>query len=280
MKPLLRWVGGKYNQTEVTNRLHELYLPYRNAYTWVEPFCGGLGATHAIAPKVAILGDSNEHLIRFYHSIKDGNGWDEEYLTFWADSETAYDKVRELLNKELYSPGTFNRRDFATIFYLVNRTCFNGLWRVNASGLFNVPQGKTSKGIPLKPSLPDHVPYRDRFARWKFRSCAWQSLLADRFDDPDWFPLPDHSFLYIDPPYDGTYTQYTPNQFSWRNQQVLAHQLSWLKHPIVVSNAATDRIIQMYQGYGFKIELLNAKRSVSCNGDRKQVQEMLATKNL
>lgn len=276
MKPLLRWVGGKYNQRLITDRLIELYAPYRSTHTWVEPFCGGLGATFRVMPEKAILSDSNAALIRFYQSIKDGNEFVKEYEGY------GYQMLRSLLNVELLReladkpPTLISTAEFATIFYLVNRLCFNGLWRVSRSGRYNVPQGRNSKGELLTASLPDLSEYFQVMDQWSFDCCDWQKQLSQSRDGKPVNQEP--MFIYADPVYDKTFANYTSSGFDWFRQKQLAQWASVSSHPVVISNAATDRILELYIDLGFNIEFIEAKRSVSCDGNRNKVKEILAYK--
>ena len=86
-------------------------------------------------------------------------------------------------------------------------------------------------------------------------------------------------FIYADPPYDAGFTSYS-GAFDWTDQVKLALALASLDCPVVASNKATDRIIDLYKGLGFLIEYVEAPRRISCNGDRKPATEMLATKNI
>lgn len=272
LPPLLRWTGGKANQPTVYNRVAELYAPFRDSHIWVEPFCGGLGMSHRIAPQKAILSDINPHLIRFHKAIQSGV---EFHWQTWMIG-TPYEELREVLNVEIAGESQLSDYCFAALFYQINRRSFNGLWRVNRQGEFNVPVGRNGKGDLLVAPFPDTKPYQELMQGWEFRCGEWQEQLAIKSNGEPVNQEP--RFIYCDPPYDCDFTQYSKESFGWFRQQQLAEWAAVSPHPVVISNAATDRIIELYSNLGFTIEIVGAKRSVSCNGDRKRVDEVIAWK--
>ena len=264
--PPLKWAGGK---TWLAPKLAGIYEPYRDTHTWVEMFCGGLGATLGVMPKRAILSDSNPHLINLYQQIDSGmsnnicsNTANEDNL--WANNQHNFNRIRESFNK---SP--FTNRFNAQAFYYLNRVGYRGLCRTNASGGFNTPYGHYKK-----PKLDhDFSVYREAFAYWDFLKCDYETAL---------FLSKEHirpTFIYADPPYDAGFTGYS-GAFKWDDQVNLAEMLGALDSPVVASNKATDRIIDLYKSLGFAIEYIEAPRRIACNGDRKPVAEMIATKNI
>lgn len=253
LTPFLKWAGGK---TWLAPRLAGLYEPFRKTHTWVEPFCGALGATLGVMPERAILSDVNPHLIDLYRNIADGM----KNERWWENTKEQFEEIKSHFNS-LHVPNN------PALFYYLNRTCFNGLCRFNRKGEFNVGYGKYKK-----PKLDhDFSQYRDAFKGWKFFNKSW-----DRFD---WYRDIENLFAYADPPYDAGFTGYS-GSFTWDDQVNLASTLAALNCPVVASNKATDRIIDLYTGLGFHIEIVSAPRKISCNGDRSNVDEILATRNL
>lgn len=260
MKPFLRYAGSKYKQDLIWQRVKELYEPYRSSHTFVEPFCGGLGMTLRVDPDKAILNDSNQYLIDLYRSL-------------------CYDGFKQVLyrnNNDIYEAVKyrFNMHHKPSDFLWLNQCCFNGLYRENSSGLFNVPIGKNHKNVLLQPkplNLPD---IKSTLIRYSFNDFDYLKFLKN-YNRGD-----DSVFIYADPPYDNGFAKYQKNDFTWQDQENLAYVLANLPHPIIASNLATDRIINLYSDYGFCIEIIPAKRSISSNGDRKQVNEILAYKRI
>ena len=256
LTPFLKWAGGK---TWLAPKLAEMYEPYRDTYTWVEPFCGGLGATLGVMPNRAILSDSNPYLINLYQQIDKGLS----SSNYW-NSKEQFEDIKRRFN--LYQ---FNDEFSAKAFYYLNRTCFNGLCRFNQKGKFNVGYGKYKK-----PKLDhDFSTYREIFTDWDFFN--WDYKIALSLSKEHVYP----AFVYADPPYDAGFTGYS-GAFKWDDQVNLAEMLAAFDSPVVASNKATDRIIALYKSLGFAIEYIEAPRRIACNGDRKPVTEMLATKNI
>ena len=137
VKPVLKWVGGK-------RQLLDSIMPLvkKDCSTYVEPFVGGGAVLFELAPKKAIINDYNKELINVYVTIKDNPLELIEKLKFHAEnnSEEYFYKIRSLDRTYLFSQLTDVERA-ARIIYL-NKTCYNGLYRVNSSGQFNTPYGK------------------------------------------------------------------------------------------------------------------------------------------
>jgi DNA adenine methylase len=257
LAPFLKYAGGK---TWLAPRLAEMYEPFRSTHTWVEPFCGALGATLGVMPERAILSDSNPHLIELYRNINDGM----ENEQWWENTKEQFEEIRSHFN----SPNLPNN---PALFYYLNRTCFNGLCRFNRKGEFNVPYGKYKN-----PKLDhDFKLYQQAFEGWDFFNSPYSDTLANAKT----FSLNKQFFIYADPPYDDGFTSYS-GSFTWDDQVSLASSLASLNCPVVASNKATDRIVDLYQGLGFDIEFIDVRRRIACNGDRTPVKEIIATRNL
>lgn len=254
--PPLKWAGGKRWQ------LSEL-LPYWNANSGrrlVEPFCGGLAVTTGLNPRKATLNDVNPHLINFYQHLKKGLTISFEM----AKNETKYYRCRRRFN-ELLSKGEWNTEEAAGLFYYLNRTGYNGLCRFNSKGGFNVPFGQY-KTITYRTEFPE---YKQAFKDWMFTCMDFEQLVLEPTD-----------FVYADPPYDVEFTAYSKGGFSWADQERTANWLAIHKGPVILSNQATDRIVDLYASLGFDLKFLKAPRRISCTGDRTPAPEVLAIRNL
>ena len=253
--PPLKWAGGK-----------RWLVPHIQSY-WVkhshqrlvELFCGSLAITLGLKPKKALLNDINLPLIHFFESLKKGLVVSSQF----KNSEDFYYKARkkfnDLLNKEILTDKT------AELFYYLNRTGYNGLCRFNSRGEFNVPFGKYKK-INYK---KDFLVYKTVFKTWTFSCLDFEQLKINQKD-----------FIYADPPYDVEFTKYSPQDFSFEDQERLAKFLSKHKGPVIISNQATPRIKKLYKKLGFKLRFLQAPRRISCTGDRSPAKEVLAFKNI
>ena len=149
------------------------------------------------------------------------------------------------------------------IFYYLNRTGYNGLCRFNKKGYFNVPFGRYKK-----------INYRLDFEKYQAQFNKWQFKQGD-FEDLE---LQEDDFIYADPPYDTTFTSYSAGGFSFDDQKRLARWLAAHPGPVLLSNQATPRIINLYEGLGFAIQYLKAPRLISASGDRTPAEEILAQK--
>jgi DNA adenine methylase len=256
VSPPLKWAGGKrwqlpyllpYWQTEQHRRL-------------VEPFCGGLAVSLGLTPQKALLNDINPHLINFYRWLKKGFVIDSNFV----NNERDYYRNREKFNA-LVASGRVESKESASLFYYLNRTAYNGLCRFNSRGEFNVPFGKY-QNISYR---YDFSAYKTVFAKWEFTNETFNEI-----------PLKSVDFVYADPPYDVPFRHYSSGGFNWQQQEQTAQWLSEHPGPVILSNQATDRIIELYRDYGFTVTEHNGPRRISCTGDRSPAREVLALRNL
>lgn len=254
--PPLKWAGGK---RWLVPELVKIYSKFHD-YRLVEPFVGGLAVSLGLQPKKALLNDINPHLINFYKQLKKGL---VSQIELQYDREF-YDKLRSKFNR-LIENNLINTKEAALIFYYLNRSGFNGLCRFNSSGLFNVPFGKY-KTVNY---ISDFTEFKKVFKNWKFTYTDFEKLEIEKSD-----------FLYVDPPYDVQFTKYSKQDFNWEDQERLIDWLKKKKNPIVLSNQATDRILDLYRKAGFKTRIISAPRKISSDGNRDNVDEVLAFKNL
>ncbi|GLP99398.1 site-specific DNA-methyltransferase (adenine-specific) [Methylophaga thalassica] len=252
LKPPLKWAGGKRWLLPVLKR----YWSKHQQSRLVEPFCGGLSVALGLAPDRALLNDVNPALINFYQHLSEGLEVDISFI----NDESAYYHCRDEFNQ--LNAKQNNPARAAQLFYYLNRTGYNGLCRFNSSGGYNVPFGRY-KTINYLESFIDYQPI---LSRWQF-SCQ----------DFETIPLESMDFVYADPPYDTPFHQYSQKGFKWEDQERLALWLSQHDGPVLLSNQATDRIIDLYRQLGFRLRYLDAPRLISCKGNgRKAVKEVLA----
>lgn len=254
--PPLKWAGGK---RWLVPHIESLWRPHQER-RYVEPFCGGLAVALGLQPKRAVLNDLNPHLINFYAQLRRGLSVNIEARY----NQKLFYEHRGRFN-QLVKEGGAKTAEAAQLFYYLNRTCFNGLCRFNQSGEFNVPFGQY-KAVNY---ASDFASYRKLFRRWSFtnKDLARLSIEAD-------------DFIYADPPYDVEFTTYSAGGFSWDDQVRTAELLAKHRGPVLLSNQATKRIVDLYRSLKFDLKFLNAPRRISCNGNRQTAREVLATKNL
>ena len=251
----LNWSGGKRWQVPaVLNllgpRLHgELQ---GGARRWVEPFCGGCSMAFGVLPQKALLNDINPDLVNFWQVLQSDYLFDvNEY------DPSLYYGYRDLFNVCMVP------EEKAELFYVLNQWCFNGLWRTNQSGEFNVPQRPVLR--PLK-EIP--LETRKQTWNWHFTCEDYQTMLFEHDD-----------VIYADPPYDEGHTY--SEQFHWNEQQRIAVVLSLHAGPVVLTNKATPAIQKLYTDLGYQLTIIDGQqRFHHSQGQREPVLEVIATRNL
>jgi DNA adenine methylase len=255
-KPPLKWAGGKRWLVPYVTRL---WNPYRSR-RFVEPLCGGLAISLGLIPARTFINDINPHAINFYRWLKRGLR-----ISLRMRNEKTYFYTRRVRFNQLIRECKADSKEAASLFYYLNRTCYNGLCRFNRKGEFNVPFGQYKK-ITYKTDFTEYV---TAFADWEFTCGDFEKV-----------PLETGDFIYADPPYDVQFTHYSKEDFGWTEQVRLAEWLARHRGPVVLSNQATERVQQLYRKLGYVVTILNAPRLINCTGDRTPAQEVLAIKNL
>ena len=256
LNPPLKWAGGK---RWLVPHLLSWWRP-RAHLRLVEPFCGGLAVALGLCPGNALLCDVNPHPINFYLQLQGAL----RIRIPMRNERDLYYLHRSEFNRLVTGRGLWTRKA-AALFYYLNRTGYNGLCRFNRKGEFNVPFGRHD-AIRYR---RDFTCYTATLARWTFRHGDFESVELE----PD-------DFIYADPPYDVEFRQYSPDGFDWPDQERLAQWLCRQQGPVVLSNQATARVVELYRGLGYRLHFLSAPRSISRTGDRSPAREVLATRNL
>lgn len=254
LKPFLKWAGGKRWLTGKLKRLWTLAEKPRV----IEPFCGGLSVSLWLRPEKAVLNDLNPWLINLYRWVQQGL-----IIDIPMRNEDAFYYARRDAFNGLIMEHRYTSRRAACLFYYLNRTGFNGLCRFNQAGLYNVPFGDYAR-IPYRRQFPE---YTEAFRDWVFYD-------GDFLD----VQVQDGDFVYIDPPYADTFTAYTGAGFDWDDQIRLADWAAELPGTVAVSNAWMPKLTALYLDRGFSIDLVQAPRSISRDGDRTPAGEMFAFK--
>lgn len=262
---LLSWIGGK---SKIIGILGE-YIPDQFE-KYCEPFLGGGSMFFHIKPKHSILSDSNKNLISTYLILR--NHPIELSIELQklkkSHSKRNYYKVRDSYNQG------GNAIIQAARFIYLNKTCFNGIFRVNLKGEFNVPVGRKEKyHFPNKESI---LAISTLLKKAELRAGDFDQILRNS-------ELKENDFIYLDPPYpplNGTsrFTHYTSERFISKDQirlSQIANELN-LKHcKIMITNADIPDIRSLYRGW--KIITLPVVRWVSANGSRHKVNELVIT---
>ncbi len=260
-RPFVKWAGGK--RKLVPQLL--AHVPARfGAYH--EPFVGGGALFYALNPDTAFLSDANERLVRTYQGIRDDVEGVIRRLSRYPHDQEFYLRFR----KENIDGGS--DADVAAWLIYLNKTGFNGLYRVNRKNEFNVPFGAQTN-----PTICDEVNLRacaERLRRAKVRREDFARVLerARRGD-----------FVYFDPPYmpssvTSSFVSYTKGGFGPEDHRRLRDVALALKRRgvrVLLSNSSHPFVRQLY-GDGFEIEEVLAARAINSRGDRRgPVRELL-----
>lgn len=257
VQPFIKWVGGKRNiLPELLKRLP------KNFNRYYEPFIGGGVLFFSIAAENSFISDINQELILSYLIIKTNPRELMSILNFHIKnhSKEYYYRIRRLYNL------TDDINLVARFIYL-NKTCFNGLYRKNKKGEFNVPIGSYKK---VSVYNEENIMACSKILQdTKIKTSCFSKLKEPNEND----------FVYFDPPYHKTFTGYTANSFTEDNQielRNLCRELDKKKVFFMVSNSNTDFIQKLYSN--FNIEELIAPRYINCKGnDRKNGREVIIT---
>ena len=271
VKPILKWVGGKRQLLDEIDQR----LPKKISY-YVEPFIGGGAVLFDKQPQHARINDYNEELINVYRVVKDNpNELIKELAVHEEKNEQLgsewFYHVRGL-DRESNFDELSNVEKAARIIYL-NKTCFNGLFRVNSAGQLNVPYGRYKH-----PNIVNEVGIRALHKYFSEADIAMrQGDFAECLKD-----LPKGAFVYLDPPYmpitaTSAFTGYTQEGFGYDEQVRLRDECIKLREQgihFLQSNSDCEEIRELYKD--FKIETVAAKRSINSRGDRRgAVKEVL-----
>ncbi len=261
--PFLKWAGGK---SQLFAQMREWFPSEFDVY--VEPFLGGGAVFFRLLPDRAILSDLNAELMNVYRTVQSDvhplmKVLDEHELR--KTDKDYYYKVREWIPETLDPVARAAR----TIF--LNKTCYNGLYRVNSKGQFNVPFGRYKN-----PQLYDE----DNLLACS-QALQGKLLLAADYQHAMAYAR-QGDFVYLDPPYQpvsetANFTSYTKDAFTETDQKELASAFSELDRrgcKVILSNSATDYVRELYDGY--EIISLKATRAISSKAEtRGEIEELL-----
>lgn len=263
--PIIKWAGGKQRLLVELQRR----LPWDwNARRYVEPFFGAGALFFHLQPPAAALCDLNDALLRTYRLVRaDWRAVAEhlERLALAHDAERYY-RVRSRFNAER---STLPEAELAASFIYLNRTCFNGLFRVNRRGDFNVPIGRYAR--------PRIV---DRYALERASQALQSASLSHGDFETALASCSGGEFVYLDPPYEpvsqsSSFTQYTQHGFGQHDQMRLqraANRLSRMGCRVLLSSSDTPFIRQLYRDW--RLQTVDVRRSVSCSV-RRSVSELM-----
>jgi DNA adenine methylase len=262
-RPFLKWAGGKRKLVPLLMSHLPDDLGQRR---YIEPFLGAGSLFFEVAPKRALLSDANPALIAVYESIRDHAEAVRRELRGHIErhSRSHYYQTREIYNRRARSAAQAAR------FIYLNMTCFNGIFRVNTRGQFNVPKG--SKDKLTLPSVDEFHAVAAALAGAVLAFGDFAECLAD---------VAASDFIYLDPPYPALndtayFAHYTSDRFGAESQERLANVVKRAHNKgarFLMSNADVESVRALYAE--FDVVSVPVRRFVSCNGERLHASELL-----
>ena len=290
--PILKWAGGKSQLIEKI--IQEIPSEFgRTIDKYVEPFVGGGAVLFYVLSHFKVkevhISDINSELINMYIAIRENTADVIEILKSYEDTylplpdferrEFYYEK-RDEFNSLIVDTDESNSVRRAALFIFLNRTCFNGIYRVNRKGFFNVPMGVYKK--PTICNSSNIWAVANSLQNVDIRCCSYE--MTEEFID-------DRTFLYLDPPYrplkgKGNFNSYTEEEFNDDNQKELADYIRRVSEKgahFVLSNSDPKNVDSedeffddLYKGYTLK--RIEAKRIINRkSADRGPIREILVS---
>lgn len=256
--PFLKWVGGK-------RRLLAQYIPHfpDEFNSYYEPFLGGGAVFFHLQPKRAILSDVNERLVKTYLTIRDDL---DRLIELLEKHEKKHEKSYYYKMREQFNSAQESTESAALMIYL-NKTCFNGLYRENKKGHFNVPIGKQKKLSLFK---ADNL-------RAVSRILQDVTILVSSFE---LIQAKKGDFVFFDPPYvpqNNSFTSYTKTKFTLDSHQHLANVFADLDSKgckVMLSNSNTPYVHELFAQYS--IHEISVQRNISGKASaRRPITELL-----
>ncbi len=271
-KPIVKWAGGK---RQIIDKLIERIPQSYNNY--FEPFIGGGALLFELMPKNAVINDINQELLAIYKCLAN-----EEWFNLMIKdleeheknhSEDYYYKIREVDRNPEFKNLPIWKRASRTIY--LNKSCFNGLYRVNSKGYFNVPSGKKEKVQTY--DKENIIKLHNYFMNENITILEGDFVKAIE-------EAKKGDFVYFDPPYDSfeekkSFTSYSKYNFTKEDQKKLSEVFKELANKgvyVMLSNHNTKYINELYEG--FNINIISAKRMINANSNgRGEVEEVIIT---
>ena len=266
--PFVKWAGGKRQLlSQIKERMPEKYNNY------YEPFVGGGAVLFGLSPNHASINDINSALINTYKTIRNTPDKFLEAVRkldseIWEDGKKYYYSLRERYNDKLML-GEYDV-ELAALFVFINKHCFNGLYRVNGKGLFNVPYNnscRTSVDENLNKNVSKYLQHISITAGDFEIAC----LNADKGD-----------FIFLDSPYaplnPTSFESYTKEGFDIESHRRLAKlydELSARGCYCMLTNHNTDLIHTLYDNKGYKLDVVNVKRMINSDASNRTGTEVI-----
>lgn len=259
IKPFLKWAGGK---TQLLNELHK-YVP-NNFNKYIEPFIGGGAMFFSLNPHESIIADSNEELVITYRQVKDAVEEIIQHLETFEHNEEFYYNLRSL------DPSKLEHSYRAARLIYLNKTCFNGLYRVNKKGQFNVPYGKGNGSFLNEEVLRNASEF---LTDTTIINSDYLDVLNEFATDGD--------FIFLDPPYYpvGKYSdfkRYTKEFFYHEDQVKLKEEFDRLVNigcKVILTNSDHEVILDLYSDY--QTDIIETRRMISSNSKTRKGKDII-----
>lgn len=268
MKPFVKWAGGK---RQLLDRLQERLPDKFNCY--YEPFVGGGALFLSLAPRKAVINDVNIQLINVYKQLKR----DPEPLITWikrfdsipCDKEYYY-RMREHYNEKIKNQEL--DAECAALTIWINKHCFNGLYRVNSKGLFNVPYNNKKSGVSMDEENLRNIGTYLQSNDIDIRVGDFEDVCKD---------ISSGDFVYFDSPYipaskTASFTDYTKDGFDYEDHVRLSQVYKALSRKGVnalLSNHNVDLVYELYSE--FNIEPISVKRAINSDASKRIGKEVI-----
>ncbi len=266
--PFVKWAGGKRQLLkQIRERMPQKYNKY------YEPFVGGGAVVFDLLPERAIINDINKALINTYRQICNEseafidavNRLDRE---MWEDGKEYYYSLRERYNDKLM------REEFdmelAALFVFINKHCFNGLYRVNGKGLFNVPYNKSRNQSIEEASIRATSEYLKNI------------IIMDGDFQNACEEAKEHDFVFIDSPYaplnPTSFESYTKEGFDIESHKRLADlydELTARGCYCMLTNHNTELINELYGNKGYRMDVVHVKRFINSDASKRVGEEII-----
>lgn len=299
IKPFLKWAGGKYRSSKIIEQFLPKHIKKSKVIDhYFEPFIGGgglyfyLNSNYSI--KKAYINDINKELMVTYNVIKNDVDaligylaeFQENFPSSQDDRKSFYGDIRKKFNTDLidFDYDNYSEKHIirASQVIFMNKTCFNGLFRVNKKGEFNVPIGRYKE-----PKILDEANLRNvsRVLKNTEINNGDYSYIKDLIED--------ESLIYFDPPFrpltkTSSFTSYSTSPFTDFEQEKLAkfcQEISTEKRYIILSNSDPKNVDESDNFFddlyrGFKIHRISVARSINSDGNKRgKISEILVTNN-
>lgn len=266
--PFLKWAGGK---RQLLNQIKERMPKEYNDY--YEPFIGGGAVLFELQPEKATINDINTSLINVYRQVKDNT---EEFIELvkkldsemWEDGKEYYLDIREKYNDKLLKKEY--DLELAALFTFMNKHCFNGLYRVNKKGLFNVPYNKSRRTSIEEDAVRETAKYLKtvNILEGDFEEACKGAKKGD--------------FIFFDSPYaplnPTSFEAYTKEGFDVESHKRLAQLYDELTERgcyCMLTNHNTEFINELYSNKGYRIDVVSVKRMINSDASNRKGEEVI-----